>query len=611
VIVPSSKPKPSKSLAETQPELAAQADGWDPGAVTVVLNDGRFKPSPNRMLSDLFPEIAAEAFGWDPKLFAYASGKKQKWRCPKVGHIYEMQIAARTSQGQGCHYCSGKRVLKGFNDLATMNPELAAEADGWDPTNFSAGSGRKQSWKCRYGHVWSAVIAIRFRGTGCPYCSGRRVVEGKTDLATMSPLLATEAFGWDPRTVSQYSNLRRKWKCSNDHIYEASIDSRSRGRGCPYCSGNKVLKGFNDLASINPSVAAQAHGWDPTSVSFGHSSFKDWKCERGHTFKAKVSERNAGIGCGICSNHIVVGGINDLKTTHPDLALELISHNPTKISAGTRRRLQWRCKCGHTWFTTGDARRRGSGCPRCSGNVVNVGLNDLATLNPNLASQAHGWDPTQIALFSNRKLEWRCEYGHLWKAQVSARSKGSNCPVCANQFLVTGVNDLATLNPNLASEAHGWDPTQVLSGSGRRVSWICSAGHVWTSTVGARHRKGYGCPGCAKSGFDQTQKSFIYLIEHDEWDLLQIGITTHLRDRMKYHLKIGWGPIEVRGPMDGLLAQDLETSMLQSLKKRKAKFANETDMIQFGGWTEAWTKASLNVTSIKQILDWVYEDESK
>jgi hypothetical protein len=78
---------------------------------------------------------------------------------------------------------------------------------------------------------------------------------------------------------------------------------------------------------------------------------------------------------------------------------------------------------------------------------------------------------------------------------------------------------------------------------------------------------------------------------------------------LKYHSKIGWDPVEVRGPMEGLLAQDLETSMLKSIKIRNAIFANETDLIQFGGWTEAWTKASLNVTSIKQILDWVYEDE--
>ena len=157
-------------------------------------SDGRFIPTPGRMLSDLFPEIAAEAFGWDPKLFAYASDKKQKWICPKVGHIYEMRIARRTSQGSGCNFCSGTKVLKGFNDLATTNPELSDEADGWDPTTISAGSGQKLGWKCERDHKWSAVIAMRCRGTGCPYCSGRRVIEGVTDLATKNPSLAAEAF---------------------------------------------------------------------------------------------------------------------------------------------------------------------------------------------------------------------------------------------------------------------------------------------------------------------------------------------------------------------------------------------------------------------------------
>ena len=574
-------------------------------------NDGRFKPTPGRMLSDLFPKIASEAYGWDPKLFAYASFKIQKWRCPQVGHIYEMRIASRTAKGYGCNFCSGTKVLQGFNDLATLNPELALEADGWEPTLVSASSSKNLSWKCQKGHCWNASVANRSRGTGCPYCSGRRVVKGETDLATRNSSLAAEAFEWDPTNVSEYANVLRTWRCSRSHVYEATVDSRSRGRGCPYCSGNKVLKGFNDLATINPSVAAQAHGWDPSLVSFGHSGIKEWKCDRGHIFQTTVTSRHGGIGCGICSNHIVVEGINDLQTTHPELAMELIGSDPTKISAGTKRRLQWKCKEGHTWSTTGDARKRGSGCPKCYGNVVNTGVNDLATLNPNLASQAHGWDPTLISIYSGQKLEWKCKEGHTWKAVVAARSIGSNCPVCANQLLVIGVNDLATLNPNLASQAHGWDPTQVLTGSGQRRQWICSKGHVWTATIGTRHRAGYGCPSCALSGFDQTQQSFIYLVTHDHWDLFQIGITSHLKDRLKYHAKIGWDPVEVRGPMEGLLAQDLETSMLKSIKMRDAKFANETDMMQFGGWTEAWTKASLNVTSIKQILDWVYEDEAK
>jgi|688.fasta_scaffold208594_1 hypothetical protein len=599
------------SLADTHPKIAHRSGVSDPLAIDNEPNDGRFKPTPGRMLPDLFPEIAAEAHGWDPTLFAYASFKKQKWSCPKVGHIYEMRIASRTSQGSGCNYCSGKKVLNGFNDLATTNPEVAAEAHGWDPKEVTAGSGRKLNWKCKDGHVWLATVANRSRGTGCPYCSGRKVLEGKTDLATKDPILASEAYGWDPKTLSHKSNLRRKWKCVKDHVYEASVDSRSRGRGCPYCSGNKVLVGFNDLASVNPSVAAQARGWDPTKVSFGHTGIKEWECAQGHIFQAKVAVRNAGIGCGICSNHVIVEGINDLKTTHPELANELINYDPTKVSAGTKRRLLWQCKCGHSWYTTGDARRRGAGCPRCSGHVVNVGVNDLATLNPDLASEAHGWDPSQVAMFSNRKLEWKCRAGHFWKAHVASRSNGNGCPICSNRALATGVNDLATLNPDLASEAHGWDPSQVHTGSGLRVPWICLNGHVWLASVRSRHWSGYGCPACSISGFDQTQKSFIYLVEHDDWDLFQIGITGHLKDRLKYHAKIGWSPVEVRGPMEGLLAQDLETAILKSLKKRNATFANQTDRLQFGGWTEAWTKDSLQVTSIKQLLGWVYEDESQ
>jgi hypothetical protein len=61
--------------------------------------------------------------------------------------------------------------------------------------------------------------------------------------------------------------------------------------------------------------------------------------------------------------------------------------------------------------------------------------------------------------------------------------------------------------------------------------------------------------------------------------------------------------------MDGFLARSLESAMLRALKAKGAVFANKSVATRFDGWTEAWTKASLNVTSIKQIMEWVYEDE--
>ena len=52
------------------------------------------------------------------------------WRCDK-GHSFPMRIAFRTTREQGCPYCAGRRVLAGFNDLAAVAPDVAAE---WHPT---------------------------------------------------------------------------------------------------------------------------------------------------------------------------------------------------------------------------------------------------------------------------------------------------------------------------------------------------------------------------------------------------------------------------------------------------------------------------------------------
>ena len=59
-----------------------------------------------------------------------------------------------------------------------------------------------------------------------------------------------------------------------------------------------------------------------------------------------------------------------------------------------------------------------------------------------------------------------------------------------------------------------------------------------------------------------------------------------------------------------LLAKQLESQMLHILKKKSARFVNKMHGQRFSGYSEAWTKQSLNVTSIKQILAWVYEDDS-
>ena len=41
------------------------------------------------------------------------------------------------------------KLVVGINDLATLHPEVAAEADGWDSSKVLAGTHKKMPWKCK------------------------------------------------------------------------------------------------------------------------------------------------------------------------------------------------------------------------------------------------------------------------------------------------------------------------------------------------------------------------------------------------------------------------------------------------------------------------------
>jgi hypothetical protein len=268
---------------------------------------------------------------------------------------------------------------------------------------------------------------------------------------------------------------------------------------------------------------------------------------------------------------------------------------------------------GHTWRTAPAHRAIGQGCPVCSNQKVLAGFNDLATTHPELAKEADGWDPKLVVAGSNKRFSWKCNLGHIWKAGVNRRSAENHptgCPVCSNQKLLTGFNDLATTHPELAAEADGWDPKLVFAGSNKHFFWKCNLGHKWKAK-GNNRINGKGCPVCAIYGFNPGKDGWLYLIDNDARDMFQIGISNVPENRLDRHSRGGWEVIEVRGPMDGFLTQELERSSLMALKRRGAILGRKGSLEKFDGYTEAWTKESLKVTSIKQLLDWVYEDESQ
>jgi len=432
-------------------------------------------------------------------------------------------------------------------------------------------------------------------------------------LSKINPRLAKEAFGWDPREISAGSTTKKKWKCKKGHIWEAAVGARAKS-GCPYCSGRFAIKGKNDLKTLNPKLARQLVDADATTLKTSSHAKVKWKCKYGHTWDARVADRSKGQGCPICSGKKILIGFNDLKTTHPHIAKEADGWDPRTATAGSGVRRNWKCKKGHKWTTvivnrTNTRTGKDSGCPTCSGRKILSGFNDLKTLHPALAKEAYGWDPTAIGISHKNKLTWKCKQGHLFDALIENRrritQRGDNCPFCSGHKCLTGFNDIQTTDPKLAKQAVGWDPKKLTRGSGKSVKWKCSEGHTWMATPNTRtstNNKGSGCPGCEINGFNPEKDAYVYLLKHTAWKMLQIGITNSPKSRLAKHRQKGWVQIDILGPIKGAKAKSIERQVLTYLKLKKVKTANKLGGKKFDGWTEAWSKSTFEVKSIKELM---------
>ena len=264
------------------------------------------------------------------------------------------------------------------------------EVHPWDVT-FS--SHKKIWWECKDGHSWEAAVKSRIRGSGCPVCACRTIVPGVNDLGTTYPAIAeqwhpTKNGELTPEQVAAGTTKKVWWRCEKGHEWFAPVMIRTRGSGCPVCCGKQVVKGFNDLASIYPELAAQ---WIPEKnlplKPDGVTPYSNhrvwWRCEKGHEWQALISARSSSSsGCPYCTGKKALAGFNDLATVYPKIAAQWDyamngELTPEMVTAGSKKRVWWKCAEGHEWRAIVYSRtgKRKHGCPVCAGGTQKTTLN--------------------------------------------------------------------------------------------------------------------------------------------------------------------------------------------------------------------------------------------
>lgn len=353
------------------------------------------------------------------------------------------------------------------NSLAEKRPDIAKE---WHPTknhpltpnNVTVSSNKNVFWLAPCGHTYDRPICQRTnKDSGCPICSGRKIVAGENDLGTThSEMLQF----WDyekntiqPTEVSHGSNKTVWWKCPKcKHSWQARINNKTNGvTTCPKCNCGILPtegRGSVSFAEKCPNLVKEWHPTKngllcPEDVSYGSSISVWWKCELGHEWEEQVADRAKGGGCTYCAGKRAWPGFNDLETTYPKIAAEW---HPTKngtlspkdVTAGSGKKVWWVGACGHAWQATISSRTGPdkTGCPICHNLLVEVGFNDLAFKYPDIAKQWHHskngtLTPQDVVFGSCKKVWWQCPIcGHEWQASIRQRTiDGTGCPHCTNQ----------------------------------------------------------------------------------------------------------------------------------------------------------------------------------
>ncbi|WP_051145372.1 zinc-ribbon domain-containing protein [Butyrivibrio fibrisolvens] len=179
-----------------------------------------------------------------------------------------------------------------------------------------------------------------------------------------------------PENYTCGSHQKVFWRCEKGYVWEAEIKGRVKGNGCPYCSGNKVLTGYNDFAAR---CQDKMKMWNyekntniqPDQIYYRSSKKIWWKCDNGHEWEARVRAISTGSGCIYCNKQRIQKGVNDLETLYPEI-IKLWDYErnilkPSEVFPKSSKKVHWICSKGHRWsVNVHSVVDRGGSCPVCS-----------------------------------------------------------------------------------------------------------------------------------------------------------------------------------------------------------------------------------------------------
>lgn len=483
---------------------------------------------------------------------------KVNWICSSCNHRWPSTVYNRVHQNSGCPQCGNRRISmkhkeRLFNpskSLSVLFPEIAAE---WHPSRngevsverIMPGCNDEVWWLCSTcGNEYPARV---FNRTGCKY------VGCPTCNKYMHTSFPEQAIFFYIHQI--FPNSQNKYTDCFENQMELDVFVPELNMGIEYDGSywhsdksierNKkkyrlCQKAGLTLVRIKENYHRYPIGNDDCDYGIYRENASDAGLADTIVSLLSLLRGNIDIDVDIMrdrskikSQYIISFKEKSLLARFPTLATEWHpSKNgtlkPEMIMPSSHDKVWWLCpKCGYEYPAAPSKRTRENptGCPVCANRVIIPGINDLATLRPDLTCEWHpskngNLKPTEIAPNYSKKVWWKCAAcGHEYPKTPNKRvSAGQGCTECSKKSVAQnlhkkalriGVNDLASQHPELLNE---WDyeanvglpyPQDITVGNNSiYINWRCSTcGYKWSATAYSRtHLK----TGCKKCGWKKT-----------------------------------------------------------------------------------------------------------
>ena len=433
-------------------------------------------------VATLFPELLLD---FDPTLNPginlseepFSSAKVVTWVCHKCGHKWTAQIYSRIAHEGSRKYVTMCKKCMVFKTRQEKHPEVFQYLDLTKNTPYEIASDGKLEFKCpdhgNFKKTWVEMIKY-YNKNGClPCCKAGKLPKPKKEgvkyLSDYTELVKEYSPNntKSPDELTENSSCVVGWFCQKHGEYHMQVRYRTiHGRGCPTCrdENNYFYAHRDEIDKIyspkNKKPFSDIRAYSDEDIIL--------VCEKGHEFTKKPSSISSykNYDCPICQKIAafekfkasILGAHENIKSLW-DEEKNYDYYVTQNNSFDNWYQFFGKCNAGHEdFFDVRAIARNGGTCPYCAERKVDVGVNDLKTLRPDLEAKWSDKNDRQMEEFftdSSYPAGWHCdECGGHFTRTIREMCEDDSCPYCTNKKVLPGYNDVTTKFPVLADEAY-------------------------------------------------------------------------------------------------------------------------------------------------------------